>query len=403
MSIRRVLVVDDSRLQRRIVNAALSRLGLEVVEAASGTEALAICETVQPDLVISDWMMPGMNGLDLCRAFRALPREDYGYFILVTSKSEKEEVALGLGAGADDFLTKPINPGELRARIAAGDRIVRMQRALRAALNELQALYDSLDNDLIEAKKLQQSLIPERFRDFGPAQVSMLLRSAAHVGGDLVGVFPVSDTRLGLYAIDVSGHGVSSALMTARLAGYLSATSPEQNVALARGPAGHVPRPPHEVLADLNQMILGEIETDLYFTMLLADANLETGRVVMAQAGHPCPAVQRADGKVEIGGPGGLPVGLIEGARYEPFEVQLCPGDRLLLYSDGVDECADRQGRLLGEEGLRRILRELRQTGGMAFLESVVWKLADHAGRDEFDDDVSAVLLEIRPVGKAPG
>ncbi|WP_420557424.1 PP2C family protein-serine/threonine phosphatase [Roseovarius sp.] len=409
MSIRRVLVVDDSRLQRRIINAALSRLGLDVVEAGSGTEALTICEAAPPDLVISDWMMPGMNGLELCRAFRALPREDYGYFILVTSKSEKEEVALGLDAGADDFLTKPINPGELRARIAAGDRIVRMQRELsetnrlvRETLAELQGLYDSLDSDLIEAKKLQQSLISERYREFGPAQVSLLLRSAAHVGGDLVGVFPVSETRIGLYAIDVSGHGVSSALMTARLAGYLSATTPEQNVALVHGPDGFLPRPPNEVLADLNQMFLGEIETELYFTMLLADVDLATGRVTMAQAGHPCPAIQRADGRVEINGPGGLPVGLIDGATYDAFEVQLYPGDRLLLHSDGVDECADAAGTLLGEEGVRRVMQELRQTEGMAFLESVIWKLADHAGRDDFDDDVSAVLLEFKPVGKAP-
>lgn len=124
-----------------------------------------------------------------------------------------------------------------------------------------------------------------------------------------MGVFPVSETRIGLYAIDVSGHGVSSALMTARLAGYLSATTPEQNVALVHGPDGFLPRPPNEVLADLNQMFLGEIETELYFTMLLADVDLATGRVTMAQAGHPCPAIQRADGRVEINGPGACPWG----------------------------------------------------------------------------------------------
>jgi len=328
LSIRSVLVVDDSRAQRRIITSALSRYGVEVREAGSGVEAMALCHEAMPDLVISDWMMPEMNGLEFCRAFHELDREGYGYFILVTSKSEKNEIALGLDAGADDFLTKPINGMELRARVAAGDRIVRMHRELKDTnrlvsdtLAELQGLYDELDRDLLEAKKLQQSLLSERFRDFGNAQVSMLLRSSGHVGGDLVGVFAANQWRIGLYSIDVSGHGISSALMTARLAGYLSATSPEQNVALRRGPGGYVPRPPAETIADLNQMFLGEIDTDLYFTMLLADVDLETGRVRMAQAGHPNPAVQRADGKVTIEGPGGLTVGLIEGAEYEPFEM----------------------------------------------------------------------------------
>ena len=172
-----VLVVDDSRLQRRILTASLTRWGYRVSEASTGQEALDTCRRDPPDLVISDWMMPGMDGLEFCQAFRRMPRDDYSYFILLTSKSEKEAVALGLDCGADDFLTKPVNPVELRARISAGARIIDMQRQLteknrliRSTLHELQALYDALDSDLIEAKKLQQSLVRERHRDFGAAR-----------------------------------------------------------------------------------------------------------------------------------------------------------------------------------------------------------------------------------------
>jgi sigma-B regulation protein RsbU (phosphoserine phosphatase) len=250
--IRRVLVVDDSRAQRRILTASLQRWGFDVREAESGAAALDICAGYVPDLVLSDWMMPGMTGLEFCRAFRGMPREAYGYFILLTSKSDKDEVALGLDAGADDFLTKPVNAAELRARIAAGARILQMERELTeknrlitSTLDELQSLYDSLDSDLIEAKKLQQSLVSERYRDFGTAEVSLLLQSAGHVGGDLVGMFPISEGRIGLYGIDVSGHGISSALMTARLAGYLSSSVPEQNLALQKTRrGGFAPRPP---------------------------------------------------------------------------------------------------------------------------------------------------------------
>ena len=202
--IRRVLVVDDSRLQRRILTASLQRWGFDVREAESGDAALAICAEYAPDLVMSDWMMPGLSGLEFCRAFRQMPRETYGYFILLTSKSDKTEVALGLDAGADDFLTKPVNAAELRARIAAGARILQMERELteksrliKSTLGELQALYDSLDSDLVEAKRLQQSLVSERHRDLGPAEVSLTLQSAGHVGGDLVGMFsPACANRL---------------------------------------------------------------------------------------------------------------------------------------------------------------------------------------------------------------
>lgn len=403
--IRKVLVVDDSRLQRQILVTSLKRWGFEIFEACSGVEALEICRQIAPDLILSDWMMPEMNGLDFCRAFRAMPREGYGYFILLTSKSEKGDIALGLDAGADDFLTKPVNADELRARIAAGGRIVRMERELsdknrlvKSTLEELQKLYDSLDNDLIEAKKLQQSLVSERYRDLGPAEVSLLLHSSNHVGGDLVGMYPINETRLGLYSIDVSGHGISSALMTARLAGYLSATSPDQNVALVRTDSGMIlPRPPAETIATLNQLILGELETEHYFTLLLADVNLDTGTVTMAQAGHPNPVVQRADGCVEIDGPGGLPVGLIGGAAYEQFQLNLHPGDRLMIYSDGIVECSNPQGQLLSEEGLTLIMKDLRQTHGMAFMESLIWKMTDYSGDGDFEDDVSAVLLEFKP------
>ncbi|WP_315900453.1 PP2C family protein-serine/threonine phosphatase [Maritimibacter alkaliphilus] len=399
---RDVLVVDDSRMQRHILATSLRNWGYRVREAAGGAEALELCRAAPPDLILSDWMMPGMDGLAFCRAFRALALEQYGYFILLTSKQEKDQVARGLDNGADDFLTKPVNSGELRARISAGERLLRMQEELReknrlikSTLDELQALYDSLDSDLVEARKLQLSLVRERFHDFGPAQVALMLRPAGRVGGDLVGFFPVDGRKVGLFALDVSGHGISSALMTARLAGYLSTATPDQNVALAPAPGGgYCPRPPDEVAARLNRLMLEEMETEHYVTLLLAFADMTTGRVHMVQAGHPHPLVQRRSGRVETVGQGGLPVGLLAGARYESVEVRLQPGDRLVIPSDGITECPDAAGRLLGEAGLARMLRGLRGLGGTAVLESLLWMLGEHNVQRDFPDDVSAVLLD---------
>jgi phosphoserine phosphatase RsbU/P len=397
-----VLVVDDSRLQRRILTASLVQWGYDVREAGSGEEALEICQDRIPDLIISDWMMPGMSGLEFCAVFRNLQHDSYAYFILLTSKSEKAEVAKGLDSGADDFLTKPVNTDELRARIMAGERIIDMQRALsdsnrmiNATLDELQRLYDSLDRDLLEAKKLQQSLLPKRARRFDQGRLSLMLRSRGHVGGDLVGFYPVNDRQLGLFAIDVSGHGISSALMTARLAGYLSATAPDQNIALQRqGDGAYGLRPPAEVIADLNDLVLGEMETEHYFTLILANIDLFTGNVVIAQAGHPHPVIQRKSGVIEQRGTGGFPVGLMQGVGFDQFDIELQAGDRLLILSDGVTECPDMAGNLLDESGLADILGRLAEIRDAPLLEALLWELSEYAGSDEFPDDVSGILFE---------
>lgn len=398
----RILIVDDSRLQRRILSKTLGKWGFDVAEADSAERALEICAEQMPDLIVSDWIMPGMSGLEFCRAFREMSQDGYAYFILLSSKSEKVEVAQGLDSGADDFLTKPVDSNELRARITAGERILRMQRELAdknrlvsETLGELQRVYDLLDQDLLEAKKLQQSLLRERQRKFDEGHLSLMLRSAGHVGGDLVGFFPTDDGQLGLFAIDVSGHGISSALMTARLAGYLSAKAPDQNIALARQPDGrYIPNPPQEVVAKLNDLVLTEMETEHYFTLLLAFVDLKTGRVTMAQAGHPHPLIQRADGSVEQSGPGGFPVGLLEGATFSQFELELSRGDRLLLLSDGVTECPDVNGVMLGERGLTEVMERLANVRQSALLETLMWELSSFAGTEEFPDDVSAILFE---------
>ena len=397
-----ILIVDDSRAQRRLLAKTLGAWGYTIIEAESGEAAIEICSGVDIDFVVSDWMMPGMSGVEFCRKFRDIKQDRPAYFILLTAQTDRETLAEGLENGADDFLSKPFNVVELKARIRAGERMLTSQRdileknqLLSKTLQELQEVYSAVDRDLREARSFQQALVPDRFHLLPGMNASFLYQPSGHVGGDLVGLFRVSDTRYGIFSVDVAGHGVASALMTARIAGHLNASSPERNLALTIDDTGNCTMlAPDEVCRRLNNLLLNEMETDNYLTMLLADVDLASGKAIMAQAGHPSPAVQRADGSVEFVSSYGMPIGLIPDADFNSFAVELAPGDRLLFYSDGITECPMSDTDMLGEDGLRDILQAGAQIRGPSFMKQLMAELSKHSGLAEFPDDLSGVLIE---------
>jgi len=402
-SLQRVLVVDDSRAQRRILSLMLKRWGFDVIEAEDAEEGLAICRECSPDLVISDWMMPGMTGVEFCMAFRALPRDSYGYFILLTSKTEKAAVTSGLDAGADDFLSKPVNGDELRARIKAGARILEMEQELVAkndlitdTLAELQKVHASIDRDLQQARVLQHSLMPRRCETFGSSRVSVLLKSCGHVGGDLAGMFGAASGDFGLFSLDVSGHGITSAMLTARVSGYLSSKYPDENLALCRDGSDYGFLPPQFVASRLNGRMMGQQGVTEYLTLAYMQVAAQSGRARFVQAGHPPPLLLRATGEASFIGNGGLPIGLIDDATYDDHFLTLEPGDRVLLYSDGFTEAMMPDGTMLEEEGLLALVRNVpTYHTGPDFLDALYEGLrAKTQFADDFDDDISAAFLE---------
>ena len=399
-SSRLVLLVDDSRAQRRTLAVQLIRAGYHVVEASNSDEAMAICVERRPDIVISDWMMPGQSGLDFCRDFRSMQSDRYGYFILLTSRNDKKDIAAGLRAGADEFLTKPVSGAELLARLSASERILRMEQSLRKTnaqlsetLTQLRETQAAIERDLREARNLQQSLVRDRHGRFGEFDLSLLMRPAGHIGGDLVGFCPINARRVGLFALDVSGHGVAAALLSARLAALLSGAT-DHNIALKVTDLGlYDARPPVEILRELNGLMLDDLRTDSYFTMVYADLDFLSGKLRLVQAGHPYPVLQRADGTIEAIGRGGLPVGIFAHAEYDEVQLTLNPGDRLFITSDGLTETENQRGETLGDDGLQAILRTNASLKGDALLESICWSAA-HYSQGRPNDDISAVLIE---------
>jgi DNA-binding response OmpR family regulator len=148
----KILIADDDRFSLRLIETVLSSDSCELISCSAGDQALRVLQKPPaPEIAILDWMMPGMNGIDVCREARKIPGLST-YLILLTSRDRPEDLVEGLAAGADDYIVKPFNETELRARISVGSRIVTLQRGLADRVTELEAA-------LIRVKQLQ-GLLP---------------------------------------------------------------------------------------------------------------------------------------------------------------------------------------------------------------------------------------------------
>jgi len=149
----RVLIADDEATSRHLIQVTLGGWGFEVLVAVDGDEALRVLEEPSPpEIALLDWMMPRVDGLEVCRRIRAAPPDATTYIILVTARGGLENVVQGLEAGADDYITKPFDPRELHARLHAGVRIVQLQKALLERFQELE--------DALKRVKQLQGLLP---------------------------------------------------------------------------------------------------------------------------------------------------------------------------------------------------------------------------------------------------
>lgn len=393
----KILVIDDAADARLYVSLLLRRWGYEVLEAEDGHAGLDLLLAQDVRLVICDWMMPGMSGPELCRAVRTTDLGHYAYIILLTGRSDSADLVEGLNAGADDFVTKPFEAQVLRARLRVGERILALEqrlgeqnRDLLESRNRLAQAYDQIQADLATAARIQRQLLPTSDQATSPFRAHWLFLPAAQVSGDSFNFFELTPGLVGFYHLDISGHGVPAALLSVSLS---------RSLVPGGGPGTAVADffDPATFLADLNRQLTsrdGEVEN--YATIAYGTLEKHTGRIRLALAAHPYPLVLRQSGRIDTLQQGGLPVGMFPVVDYQAQEVQLAPGDRLVLYSDGVTECRNRQGEAFGEAQLRASLSFAAQTG-LSLTAVLDERLRDWRGPRDFEDDISLLVLE-RPL-----
>jgi sigma-B regulation protein RsbU (phosphoserine phosphatase) len=392
----KVLVIDDAPDIRIYVRALLDNWGYETEVASEGLEGFARIKNSDVQIVICDWVMPGMSGPDLCRAVRDGELARYVYVILLTGRSEKADLVEGLNAGADDFLSKPLDAQVLQARLRVAERILGLEhrlaeqnRELRESRNRLKQAYDQIQADLIAAARVQRQMLPTSDRAAFPFRAGWLFLPAAQVSGDSFNFFKLASDMIGFYHLDVSGHGIPAALLSASLSRSLV---PGGGLGVA-APADFFE--PARFLAELNRRLSApDAELEHFATVAYGTANTSSGEVEVALAGHPLPILLRHGGDVECLKPGGLPVGMFPEVDYESQTLRLNPGDRLILYSDGVTECQNSHGEGFGDARLQAVATNAARHSTPTLTDALGVSLREWRGTSDFEDDISVFVLE---------
>ncbi|ARF52528.1 PP2C family protein-serine/threonine phosphatase [Pantoea stewartii] len=396
MSIPHVLIVEDSLVYRRLLSRMLTQWGYRVSEAENGIVALSILETQPVSMVISDWEMPEMDGLTLCREIRGRQLGHYIYFILLTARENPNDLTQGFDAGVDDFLSKPVEQSELRARLHAGTRILSLEATLAARNTHLSEALRQIEQDLEVAARIQHSVLPAHQQCYGDYFSDWLFLPSAWVSGDIFNVFPL-DNHLGFYCVDVSGHGVGAAMMSLAVARqFLHGRTVERF--LLDGDKGVVS--PAEVVRILNERFCSdEAEIVSYFTLIYGVINLTSGEGRLCQAGHPTPFIVTPHGQIRTVGEGGAPVGLMPHLSWTDVSFTLAPGERLCLFSDGITECENLAGEQFGQERLQTCIQDSIAQAPDDLLQQlgqhlIRWRSGENTEQHAMADDVSLLIIE---------
>jgi sigma-B regulation protein RsbU (phosphoserine phosphatase) len=318
---KKILIVDDVEINVEILKELLEEQ-YALATANSGQQCLEKISRFKPDLVLLDIVMPGMDGYETCRRIKSDPQSETAHILLISSKTSVESRLKGYEVGTDDYIVKPFDNDELLAKI-------KVQIRLRDAIMNLTSLYAQLSEELRLAGTVQQDFLPEKLPNCDKLRWATFILPAECVSGDIYDVKRIDEQHVSFYVADVVGHGMPAALLSIFIKQTIAMYEDVQSNRCVLSPA--------ELMKNVNLRIYAQKLSGCQFiTCCYCLININTLQLTYSRAGHPYPILIRGQEQPQNLEIDGSLLGILEEAEYSQRTIQLQPGDKLLLYSDGV-------------------------------------------------------------------
>lgn len=380
----RVLVVEDSPVNQKILQQILRSAGLDVRSASDGERALEILREEAIDLALLDIVLPGLDGYEILARMRSDSAMADVPVIFISALDEVSDKVRGLGLGAADYVAKPFNKEEVLARVRAQLRIRQLTHSLSVANHQLRDKQEVLSLDLRAAADIQKALLPDVDLALPGIASASVFQPSLEIGGDIFNVVPLPDGRVAIYIADVSGHGVASALLTVSVTQRLSGIS---------GMLDGTAESPATLLRQLEQEYPFE-RFGKYFSLVLALVDPRSGEIRYSSAGHPPPFIVRANGAIVRLERGGPVLGMGFDLGFEEGTETLREGDRLVLYTDGVTDDEDTDGNPFGFSTLATHFAASREEPLRVACLRLLDVLKERRGDAPPADDIAVLAIE---------
>lgn len=391
-----ILAVDDTPANLQVLAGMLKDRGYRVRPVPGGRLALQAARRDPPDLILLDINMPEMDGYEVCAHLKADDALRGVPVIFLSALTEPLDKVKAFAAGGVDYITKPFQMEELHARVETHLKLRRLQLDLEAANARLARANGRMSRDLAAAARIQRSFLPRAAPGVAGAAFAWGYRPCDELAGDGLNIVPLGGGRMGLYILDVSGHGVAAALLSVSLSRLLSPPSEPSSILVRHRDAlePHDVAPPAEVADRLNRLFPYDMATEQFATLLYGVLDVATGEFRHVSAGHAGPLHLPAVGPPSLLESPGFPIGLAEEA-YAERSVRLAAGDRLYLYSDGIPDAMDPSGERFGDARLLEVISRVRAEPLGAGIAALLDEATRWQGGERPQDDVSILAVEV--------